>query len=406
VEVRDLIRQICRGGDIEILAGHVRPDHVHLLLSVPPHLAPSPVMQAIKGKTSIADESARAAQGVLGPAPVVAASGRGGGVYMAGGTVQCCHFEGNGSGGSVPGLGGGLYVDNATIANCVIRENWASDFSGVPGAGGGVATPDGTVTRCRIIGNRAGIGAGVYADCPLFSVYLTACTIAGNFASITGGGLAVVCDKRQADVVAHLCIIWSNGDCGIPDIMLDGAETTVLLICSLLDPESVAGTGAPDIGQNCMFEDPQFCDPECAGNPPFSDGYDLHATSPARAQNNSCGQHMGASHEVCEVASAGEAAAPQARSLGRPAPNPAATATRMVLAGTLPEGARVQVYDVGGRLVRTLLDASDYSAAGGGTRSITWDLRDASGTRVPNGVYFVRLHSAGREENQPLVVAP
>ena len=52
VEVRDLIRQICRSHDIDILAGHVRPDHVHLLLSVPPHLAPSRVMQAIKGKTS------------------------------------------------------------------------------------------------------------------------------------------------------------------------------------------------------------------------------------------------------------------------------------------------------------------------------------------------------------------
>jgi putative transposase len=52
VEVRKLVREICRGNDIEILAGHVRPDHVHLLLSVPPHLAPSRVMQAIKGKTS------------------------------------------------------------------------------------------------------------------------------------------------------------------------------------------------------------------------------------------------------------------------------------------------------------------------------------------------------------------
>ena len=30
----------------------MRPEHVHLLLSVPPHLAPSRVMQAIKGKTS------------------------------------------------------------------------------------------------------------------------------------------------------------------------------------------------------------------------------------------------------------------------------------------------------------------------------------------------------------------
>ncbi len=52
VRVRDLVRQICQANDIEILKGHVRPDHVHLLLSVPPQLAPSRVMQLVKGKTS------------------------------------------------------------------------------------------------------------------------------------------------------------------------------------------------------------------------------------------------------------------------------------------------------------------------------------------------------------------
>jgi putative transposase len=52
VKLRELIREICRSLDIEILKGHVRPDHVHLLLSVPPSLAPSRVMQAIKGKSS------------------------------------------------------------------------------------------------------------------------------------------------------------------------------------------------------------------------------------------------------------------------------------------------------------------------------------------------------------------
>ena len=50
--LRELIREICRGKDIEIIQGHVRPDHVHLLLSVPPTMAPSQLMQAIKGKTS------------------------------------------------------------------------------------------------------------------------------------------------------------------------------------------------------------------------------------------------------------------------------------------------------------------------------------------------------------------
>ena len=52
LEVRRLVREICRSLDVEILAGHVRPDHVHLLVSVPPHLAPSRLMQAVKGKTS------------------------------------------------------------------------------------------------------------------------------------------------------------------------------------------------------------------------------------------------------------------------------------------------------------------------------------------------------------------
>ena len=53
VRLRDLITQeICARNQIEILKGHVRPEHVHLLLSVPPNLSPSRVMQLIKGKTS------------------------------------------------------------------------------------------------------------------------------------------------------------------------------------------------------------------------------------------------------------------------------------------------------------------------------------------------------------------
>ena len=52
VRLRDLIREICTAEDVEILKGHVRPDHVHLLLSMPPHVAPSRIMQAVKGKSS------------------------------------------------------------------------------------------------------------------------------------------------------------------------------------------------------------------------------------------------------------------------------------------------------------------------------------------------------------------
>lgn len=52
VRLRDLVREICRTQDIEILEGAVSKDHVHVLLSCPPNLSPSKIMQYIKGKSS------------------------------------------------------------------------------------------------------------------------------------------------------------------------------------------------------------------------------------------------------------------------------------------------------------------------------------------------------------------
>lgn len=50
--VRELIRQICKANDVEILKGHVSKDHVHLFVSVPPHISVSQIIQYLKGKTS------------------------------------------------------------------------------------------------------------------------------------------------------------------------------------------------------------------------------------------------------------------------------------------------------------------------------------------------------------------
>ncbi len=50
--MRELVREVCRTNDIEILEGAVSADHVHVLLSCPPGLSASKVMQYIKGKTS------------------------------------------------------------------------------------------------------------------------------------------------------------------------------------------------------------------------------------------------------------------------------------------------------------------------------------------------------------------
>lgn len=52
VRVRDLIREICKSMDVEIIKGHVSRDHLHLLISAPPHLSVSKLVQGLKGKTS------------------------------------------------------------------------------------------------------------------------------------------------------------------------------------------------------------------------------------------------------------------------------------------------------------------------------------------------------------------
>lgn len=50
--VRELVREICKSNNVEILKGHVSKDHVHLFVSVPPHLAISKLVQYLKGKSS------------------------------------------------------------------------------------------------------------------------------------------------------------------------------------------------------------------------------------------------------------------------------------------------------------------------------------------------------------------
>ncbi|MEM6430085.1 MAG: IS200/IS605 family transposase, partial [Deinococcota bacterium] len=49
---RDLAREICSELNVEIIKGVVSGDHVHMLVSIPPQLAVSKLVQRIKGKSS------------------------------------------------------------------------------------------------------------------------------------------------------------------------------------------------------------------------------------------------------------------------------------------------------------------------------------------------------------------
>ncbi|KUO72519.1 MAG: transposase, partial [Desulfosporosinus sp. BRH_c37] len=50
--LRELVRQGCEARNITIVQGNIGRDHVHMLLSCPPSLAPSKIVQYLKGRSS------------------------------------------------------------------------------------------------------------------------------------------------------------------------------------------------------------------------------------------------------------------------------------------------------------------------------------------------------------------
>ena len=48
----ELIREVCARNYVDIVSGSLSPDHIHLLISVPPSVSLSKVIQYIKGKSS------------------------------------------------------------------------------------------------------------------------------------------------------------------------------------------------------------------------------------------------------------------------------------------------------------------------------------------------------------------
>ena len=50
--VRDIIRQVCREMGVQIIEGVLSSDHIHIFVSVPPHVAISDLMRRAKGRSS------------------------------------------------------------------------------------------------------------------------------------------------------------------------------------------------------------------------------------------------------------------------------------------------------------------------------------------------------------------
>jgi len=52
-DVGKILRELCRRFEIELVEGHVMPDHVHMCLSIPPKYSVANAVGKLKGKSAI-----------------------------------------------------------------------------------------------------------------------------------------------------------------------------------------------------------------------------------------------------------------------------------------------------------------------------------------------------------------
>ena len=52
-DIRDIIKTLCKYKGVEIIEGHLMPDHIHMLVSIPPKYSISQFMGYLKGKSTL-----------------------------------------------------------------------------------------------------------------------------------------------------------------------------------------------------------------------------------------------------------------------------------------------------------------------------------------------------------------
>ena len=82
------------------------------------------------------------------------------------------------------------------------------------------------------------------------------------------------------------------------------------------------------------------------------------------------------------------------------APNPFNPMTTLHFSLPVAGHAELKLFDVQGRLVRTLVDGQLRAGPG----QVRWDGRDQGGRRVASGTYYARLVAAGQSSVKPLVL--
>lgn len=292
--------------------------------------------------------------------------------------------------------GGGVQLDQGVLLmrRSIIRGNACSGDNSPVVRGGGISLsftgtwPQATLEDCQITGNVADHGGGIGAR--MSRLDLVRCTVAGNFARVSGGGFYQI----TGWVHVYDSVVWDNGAPDGPffyNVYTDaGGDSN--FYCSIVDPDGASGGVPVGLFPGTFAATPLFCEPLFWTEAPTVAGdFHLAANSPALAENNDCGRQLGAFGQGCAAVSVPSEETPASGELMEVRSNPA-PGGRLSLVLRPPTGqmAEIGVFTADGR------------------RVASWrsDRELERGLRLDPGVYLLRANCASSREWRKVVVLP
>jgi subtilisin family serine protease len=280
--------------------------------------------------------------------------------------------------------GGGLYTDltTVTVDSVQARGNSATFAGGALAVSNPVSF---SLLNSTLTENSAGFfGAGLYVGTGTTGMLVHGNTVANNGGGSVGGN-GMYINGGDLDFQRNVVAFNHDGSTAPNGINLIAATAT--FSCNLAYGNvngNYGGTTDPTGTDGNLEADPLFCD-MAGGN------YTLDVSSPAAT--TPCGP-MGAQPSDCDNVGTGIGDDTPTTSIPRFAleqnrPNPFNPTTRIAFSIPVPGQVQLRVYDVRGRLVRTLVDRQ-YEA---GEWSVSWDGRDDHGRTVASGTYLYELRA-------------
>jgi hypothetical protein len=258
----------------------------------------------------------------------------------------------------------------------------------------------------------------------------------GTCGAINGAAalISMVCLKARSDVLVSELFGWYSQVKFPSDISNDRASTHTFTEnrCDKILPQNVSGsilchvsnaewvklaqykTGSLErkercgrLTADCAAYAAQILNDELAGTftplyvPPESVAgcqtcHGAAATDTVAAKME-CKQCHGDPHAHSAVAAM--AGAPATYHLGQNYPNPFNPSTRISFSLPKEEKVDLAIYDVHGRLTRTLIDYQEHAP---GSYVVDWDGSDNNGRRVSSGVYFTRMQAGTFSETKKM----